>query len=250
MLKNSFSRVCREYLPAIIPNRRVAFYLNTLEPFEAGALPTLLLDIINEQGAVLHSNLSGATADLIEDGVVKKFSVIVELDVPAGLSNGTVFFVLKFDGVATLLSNPFRVAATAKEQESLMLCRYRNSKNTHGYNYEGNPNFVNEIYLDLAMVNEETESEVETYKSQSDGTHRNPRFDLDMVLTLETIGFDSPAHRAASVMFGKHDFLEIDGLRLKAKEAYQFNKNRRLPVSDGTVQLYEVGTFNKQAYEY
>lgn len=82
------------------------------------------------------------------------------------------------------------------------------------------------------------------------GAKKSPRFDMDMVVTMETIAFDSPAHRAASVMFGKHDFLEINGIRLKTKEAYQFNRNKRLPVSDGTVQLYEVGTFNKQAYEY
>lgn len=125
-----------------------------------------------------------------------------------------------------------------KDPSPYVSMSYRNSSDIFNFSYEALPNFRNVIFLDLNLIDSQSELEREGYTEATTGKYRNEKSQVREYIVLESYFFDATAH-AGMKSLSAHDDILINGREYTVKENYQVETNIRNGQAKGTIEFWD-----------
>jgi hypothetical protein len=157
-----------------------------------------------------------------------------------GITPYTDFYIAIYratTGEVLVKSNCF----TARPQEdylNLAFLSYRNSTDIYGFQFEALPNFRQELFLDLNVIDTQAEVDKETYSEVTTGYVRPKKTYTKVIHTIESQKFDATAHEGMMGLADMDD-IKLDGRVYQPVEGYSYEASKRTSRTNGSIQFYD-----------
>lgn len=222
--------------PAYLQGFTHFFYANLDSPINDSSFANWRLSIFDRFGNESASDIGTLMQDL-DSGLNYRFSANFVIPNTVNATDGYQLVVYDTtNNSVQYVSNCIRVISNS-DIENYTLLFFRNSVNTHNFNYEGFSEY-NSVFLELNVVEQQPEIILDQYREVSTGVIRNQKTQTAKVVTLEAFFFDDEANDMMGVL-SIHDDIEINGKTMTVKTAYEVDTNVINSIQKGTIELYD-----------
>lgn len=233
VLPNNYRKKDCPYLYNVPNGIDHSFYINDSAPV-TNTFANLRLSVFDVEGNEVISNASSLSQVSISGG----YQVYAEdVNITGLVGNKTYRYIIydTSDDSIVYILNWFKFT---NEVGGLVKVSYRNSSDIFNFEYETLSTYRNEIFLDLNVVDNQTELERTGYTEVSTGFYRNQKSQVKEYFTLESYFFDDVAHGGMRGL-SAHDDIEINGRPYQVKENYETEYSIRNGQFKGTMDFWD-----------
>lgn len=237
ILPNNYQKKDCPYKYKVMDAVDWSFFLNTSTPTTYADFDDLILSIFDVHGSEVQSDVHPLEKVDLGGGQYRIYADGINLQ---GLDFNKTYRPIIYDSTTDQILyvlNWFEFKSQFEAGNYVHLS-YRNSSNIFNFNYEELPNFRNEIFIDLNVINNEPEYDLTNYSEASTGFVRNQKSQLKDSYTLEAYFFDEVAHSGMKGI-SMHDDIELNFRPYQIKEGYEIEFNIRNRVEKGSIQVYD-----------
>jgi len=234
ILPNNYRKKDCPYLFNVPNGIDHSFYINDSTPITGITFANLRLSVFDVGGNEVISNASALTQVNITGG----YQVYAEdVNITGLVNNGTYRYVIydTSDSSILYILNWFKFT---NDIGGLVKISYRNSSNIFDFAYETASTYRNVVFLDLNVIDNQSELDRTGYLEASTGFWRNEKSELREYFTLESYFFDDTAHNGMRGL-AAHDDIEINGRPYQVKENYETEYNIRNGKFKGTMDFWD-----------
>lgn len=242
----------KEYKPVWTAGEKYSSMVNSEIPIVGviDVIDILKMDLLNFDGDVVASNI--ATFEAYDDDGEGNGRIAWTIAQFPQLRDGFYRAVIyeQVNNQLYLVSNEHEVISNARRIEyETAYIEYTHSNRIYNFGYDQIPNFLNRCRIHLNALDYTYPFNSEEYEEVTTGLSKNPRFDVDAAVEIETELYDEKAHRAFAVLLAhnskkinKKDYVVSGGAR------YQQDRDKNSPLWNGSIVLkrQEFSTINKQ----
>lgn len=234
VLPNNYLKKECPYYYKVVDGVDHSFFVNDVTPITGITFGNLRLSVFDVYGTEVISDAKALSQVIVTGG----YRVYCEDINITGLQAGHKYRYIIYDTNDNSVLYVFNWFEFTNDASPLVQISYRNSSDIFNYSYEALSSYRNVVFVDLNVIDGQSELEREGYLEASTGFYRNQKSQVKFFSTLESYFFDSTAH-AAMQGLAAHDDILLNGRAYQTKENYEIETNIRNGQSKGTIDFWD-----------